>query len=247
MVAPTCLTRRRVNISVFGRAPPLLHPGASEISSFNTGVTNRSALAFPCGCATEQLANTRFIDSYRGLTVIHAPSAVERPAPGNIRRGLTTSSGWSESSNGSISSDASSSPSPSPSPPPQNTIPTALLVSSFPASAIVSRPLDGPATFSLPAPTSFKTVNLRNFALQGPKYASVSDIVVYGEHGIDESVVDVAIRVKEAQDIEWQRRGAQGVKYNVYVVSGEQAATGRRRRLEAVKLTLLLHRPIQGI
>lgn len=128
-------------------------------------------------------------------------------------RGLTS---WSSTS--SASSSSSSHGSPSPSPPPQRVIPTCRLVSSLPASAILSTSSN---SFNLPEPKSFQTVNLRQFALQAPKYASVSDVVVYGENGIDESVVETAARVAEAQEIEWRKRGGKGVRYNVFVISGE--------------------------
>lgn len=48
----------------------------------------------------------------------------------------------------------------------------------------------------------------------------MSDVVVYGENGIDESVVETASRVREAMDHEFERRGGLGIRYNVYVVAG---------------------------
>lgn len=153
------------------------------------------------------------IHSYRGLTTVHAPAIVSTPSSTHHHRsrGLTS---WSSASSNSSSSSSSS---PSPSPPPSHSIPTCRLVSSLPASTILS---DSSNSFNLPAPNSFQTVNLRQFALQAPKYASVSDVVVYGENGIDESVVETATRVAEAQETEWRRRGCKGVRYNVYIVSG---------------------------
>lgn len=59
--------------------------------------------------------------------------------------------------------------------------------------------------------------------MQGPKYATVSDIVVYGENGVDEAVVETAIQIKEAQEVEWYKRHQRGIRYNVFVVSGECA------------------------
>uniref|UniRef100_A0A0K3C803 BY PROTMAP: gi/342320697/gb/EGU12636.1/ Proteophosphoglycan 5 [Rhodotorula glutinis ATCC 204091] n=1 Tax=Rhodotorula toruloides TaxID=5286 RepID=A0A0K3C803_RHOTO len=70
-----------------------------------------------------------------------------------------------------------------------------------------------------PSPANFDTVNLRHFRLQAAKYATISDVVVYGENGIDESVVETARKVREAMDHEFERRGGVGVKYNVFVVS----------------------------
>lgn len=70
-------------------------------------------------------------------------------------------------------------------------------------------------------------VNLRHFALQGPKYASISDVVVYGENGIDESVVETARQVREAMDYERQKRGGKGLEYNVYVIAGKLRSPSR--------------------
>lgn len=67
-------------------------------------------------------------------------------------------------------------------------------------------------------------MNLRGFGLQAAKYASISDIVVYGRYGVDENVVDLAIRVSEAiEAIHLERRAVgQGREqpYNVYIVEG---------------------------
>ncbi|BGP68978.1 tyrosine/serine/threonine protein phosphatase pps1 [Rhodotorula toruloides] len=169
---------------------------------------------FPRGKAAET-------PSYRGLTVIHAPP-LPAPAPTTsrslLRRGFTSSfSSWSSSSSSSATPSSSSSSS-SPSPPPPATA-TSRLVSSFDASAILTTHPSGRTTFALPSPANFDTVNLRHFRLQAAKYATISDVVVYGENGIDESVVETARKVREAMDHEFERRGGVGVKYNVFVVS----------------------------
>ncbi|GAA5973075.1 hypothetical protein JCM21900_004579 [Sporobolomyces salmonicolor] len=158
--------------------------------------------------------------NYRGLTTVKAPSP-PAPSPSSrnlLRRKLTSFSSWSASSSDTLSS-SSSFHSPSPSPPPSST-PTCRLVSSFDATKILStHPSSGQTTFALPAASHFQTVNLRHFALQAAKYATVSDIVVYGEDGIDENVVETAAKVKEAMEHEWKRRGGQGVRYHVFMVA----------------------------
>ncbi|KAK4047558.1 tyrosine/serine/threonine protein phosphatase pps1 [Microbotryomycetes sp. JL201] len=96
---------------------------------------------------------------------------------------------------------------------------TPRLVSSLALDTVVRTNDHGRTSFALPDNSSFETVNLRHFALQGAKYASVSDVVVYGEHGIDDGVVDAAIKIKEAQDAIFAQRGGDGVRYNVFVVA----------------------------
>ncbi|SCV74166.1 BQ2448_6598 [Microbotryum intermedium] len=171
--------------------------------------------------------------SYRGLTTVHCPPAVTRcstSAPSR-RRGLISSfASWStnsskHSSSSSVSSTSSSedspssSGSPSPSPSLHSATPTCQLVSSLPLSSILSSSMN---SFALPAPETFQTVNLRHFALQAAKYATISDIVVYGENGAESHVIDAAARVAEAQERERRRRGgdvAGAIQYNVYVIA----------------------------
>ncbi|GAA6061410.1 hypothetical protein JCM10212_004468 [Sporobolomyces blumeae] len=168
------------------------------------------------GFATGQCAKT---PNYRGLTTIKAPAA-NLPSPstgGGLRRKLTSSfASWSSASSSTHSSSSSSDRSPSASPPPNT--PTCRLVSSFEAKQILATdPSTQRTTFALPSLPA--QVNLRHFALQGPKYASISDIVVYGENGIDESVVETARQAKEAMDYEREKRGGAGLEYNVYVIA----------------------------
>ncbi|GAA5835894.1 hypothetical protein JCM9279_002135 [Rhodotorula babjevae] len=160
--------------------------------------------------------------SFRGLTTIHAPppAAPSPSAPRSLlRRGFASSfSSWSSSTSSTAASTSSSS-SRSPSPP-SSANPSCRLVSSFDPSTILSNDLStGATSFALPGPDSFANVNLRHFRLQAAKYATVSDIVVYGENGIDESVVETAAKVREAMDREHERRGGEGIRYNVFVVS----------------------------
>ena len=161
--------------------------------------------------------------SFRGLTTIHAPPPAP-PSPSAprslLRRGFASSfSSWSSSSSSTAASSSSTS-SRSPSPP-SSANPSCRLVSSFNPSTILSTdPSTGATSFALPGPDSFANVNLRHFRLQAAKYATVSDVVVYGENGIDESVVETAAKVREAMDREHERRGGEGIRYNVFVVSG---------------------------
>ena len=76
----------------------------------------------------------------------------------------------------------------------------------------------GPAQFKLPAPQAFKTVNLRHFGLQAAKFATISDIVVYGEDGLTEEVVETALAAYEAIEHQRLSRGEDAIAYNVFVV-----------------------------
>ncbi|GAA5900034.1 hypothetical protein JCM8208_005572 [Rhodotorula glutinis] len=168
--------------------------------------------------------------SFRGLTTIHAPPPAP-PSPSAprslLRRGFASSfSSWSSSSSSAAASSSSSS-SRSPSPP-SSANPSCRLVSSFDPSTILSTDLStGATSFALPGPDSFANVNLRHFRLQAAKYATVSDVVVYGENGIEESVVETAAKVREAMDREYERRGGEGIRYNVFVVSDPFSAFER--------------------
>ncbi|GAA6007718.1 hypothetical protein JCM11491_003939 [Sporobolomyces phaffii] len=163
------------------------------------------------------------VPDYRGLTTIKAPppptsNRAGGASSGLLRRKLTSSfASWTSSSSSNLSSSsASTDRSSSASPPPSSS--TSRLVSSFDASQILD--VDGStgrATFAIPRLPA--QVNLRHFALQGPKYATVSDIVVYGENGIDESVVETARQAREAMDYERAKRGGKGLKYNVYIIA----------------------------
>ncbi|GAA5976901.1 hypothetical protein JCM10908_005669 [Rhodotorula pacifica] len=169
--------------------------------------------------------------SYRGLTVIHAPPMPVEPTPGStsrslLRRGLASSTdSWSSATSSNTTSSSSSpsltqSTSSSRSSISSSSGPSARLVSSFDASTILSTSrTTGETRFALPNPRSFENVNLRHFRLQAVKYATVSDIVVYGENGIDQSVVMTACKAKEAIDAEYRRHGMEGVEYNVYMIA----------------------------
>ncbi|GAA5946181.1 hypothetical protein JCM10213_001632 [Rhodosporidiobolus nylandii] len=169
------------------------------------------------------------VPDYRGLTTIYCPpSPVQSRSSSRslLRRGFTASFASWTSSNSSTTASSSASSSCSPSPPPPST-PTCRLVSAFDAPTILTTASNGVTTFNLPSPSTFQTVNLRHFALQAAKYASISDIVVYGENGIDEAVVEMATKVREAVNHEWERRGCRGVRYNVFIVSDPFSAFER--------------------
>ncbi|GAA5935872.1 tyrosine/serine/threonine protein phosphatase PPS1 [Sporobolomyces koalae] len=180
-----------------------------------------SAAARYFGFAPGKAAKT---PHFRGLTTIKAPP-VSRASPSNgteglFRRKLTASfASWasSASSNPSSSSSSSSSDrSSSASPPPA--APSARLVSSYDASQILETdPATGLTSFAIPKLAA--QVNLRHFALQAAKYATISDIVVYGEQGVDESVVETARRAREAIDLERSKQRGNGLEYNVFIIS----------------------------
>ncbi|GAA5866831.1 hypothetical protein JCM3774_001815 [Rhodotorula dairenensis] len=167
--------------------------------------------------------------SYRGLTVIHAPPMPAEPSPGTsrnlLRRGLASSTdSWSSAtSSGASSSSSSASLShlTSSSRSSISATPAARLVSSFDASTILTtNRTTRETTFALPDSRAFADkVNLRHFRLQAVKYATISDIVVYGENGLDQSVITTAYMAREAIDREYRRRGSTGIEYNVYVIT----------------------------
>ncbi|KAK9767926.1 tyrosine/serine/threonine protein phosphatase pps1, variant 3 [Basidiobolus ranarum] len=70
--------------------------------------------------------------------------------------------------------------------------------------------------------TNARTINLRNFASQPARYASISDIIVYSTEG-DDSALDIAKKVSMAQLNTARRRkaskGDNGLTYNTYVVT----------------------------
>lgn len=166
--------------------------------------------------------------SYRGLTTIQARSAasgvsgsLRRSQP--LRNGLSSS--WSSSSLSSAGSSCESSASSGPSSPfesspsPRPSHPHSVLVSSFTPEVILVRPASGgPAQFKLPAPQAFKTVNLRHFGLQAAKFATISDIVVYGPDGLTDEVVETAVAAYEAVEHQRRSRAENGIGYNVFVV-----------------------------
>lgn len=165
--------------------------------------------------------------SYRGLTTIQA--LTPSPPP-------TLSSSFSSASSSSASSSSTSLSSldfESIDAPPQS--PHSLLTSSFPPTTLFtpSCPPLRPATFAIPPTYANTAVNLRTFGGQPAKYASVSDLVVYGSDGIDpalgwegvgERLTEVLKTAIEAVEAEKDRRRKAVLKcadYKVYVVSGE--------------------------
>lgn len=67
-------------------------------------------------------------------------------------------------------------------------------------------------------------VSLRNFKIQCTKYATISDIVVYCPAGLHEGAIELADWFRQAQQNWWEERcdrGLGGLRYNVFVVTGE--------------------------
>ncbi|CAH1755754.1 14543_t:CDS:2 [Entrophospora sp. SA101] len=60
-------------------------------------------------------------------------------------------------------------------------------------------------------------INLRNFKIQVAKYATISDIIVYGEDGLNENVLKVAKQVAWAQQILREQRPI-GINYETFVI-----------------------------
>nr|CAG8550662.1 4254_t:CDS:2 [Entrophospora candida] len=60
-------------------------------------------------------------------------------------------------------------------------------------------------------------INLRNFKIQVAKYATISDIIVYGEDGLNENVLKVAKQVAWAQQILREQRSI-GINYETFVI-----------------------------
>jgi dual specificity MAP kinase phosphatase len=63
-------------------------------------------------------------------------------------------------------------------------------------------------------------INLRNFKSQVVRYATVSDIIVYGENGLDESVLEIAKQMAYAQHLIREQR-PNGLEYETFVIVGE--------------------------
>ncbi|KAL8283972.1 hypothetical protein RQP46_005085 [Phenoliferia psychrophenolica] len=153
---------------------------------------------------------------YRGLTTIQALS------PPDLTPSFSTSSSLSSSTSSSSLSSSSSTTPPSPS------LPHSLLVSSFAPSVLLTP--SPRASFAIPPTYANTPVNLRTFAGQPAKYASISDIVVYGEHGVrgdgwegvGERVKEVIRSVVEAVEGERERRRHARLacgEYRVYLIS----------------------------
>ncbi|CAG8616303.1 7314_t:CDS:2 [Ambispora leptoticha] len=60
-------------------------------------------------------------------------------------------------------------------------------------------------------------INLRNFKIQVAKYATLSDIVVYGEHGLNDQVLQIAKQVAWAQQVMREER-PNGIEYETFVI-----------------------------
>ncbi|RIA98714.1 hypothetical protein C1645_749074 [Glomus cerebriforme] len=60
-------------------------------------------------------------------------------------------------------------------------------------------------------------INLRNFKIQVAKYATLSDIVVYGENGLNDSVLEIAKQAAWAQQA-LREENPNGIDYEVFVI-----------------------------
>jgi len=73
-------------------------------------------------------------------------------------------------------------------------------------------------------PRQANGVSLRNFKIQCTKYAAISDIVIYCPAGLHEGAIELADWFRQAQQNWWEERcdrGLGGLRYNVFVVTGE--------------------------
>lgn len=141
----------------------------------------------------------RSAPAYRGLTVLTADPALGPRTPRHRTRSLGSASTASASS---LSSSAPLSSTSSPATSVDGPEPRAsLLVSALSPDEVLDR---NPATGALlprfarrPLPTN--TVNLRLFGHQPGQYACVSDVVIYSEAGLTDTVLELAGLVVEAQ------------------------------------------------
>lgn len=97
--------------------------------------------------------------------------------------------------------------------------------------------LEGPRFRSAKLP---QQINLRNLNIQQIKYATISDVVIYGKNGVGKGVLEIAEKVAKAQEELWNFRMAdyythvmsgsgegvnEPVRYGVWVVVGESCMT----------------------
>lgn len=104
-----------------------------------------------------------------------------------------------------------------------------LLTSSLLPEDILARTAGGVLMPQFATPRLPANVNLRLFKHQPARYASVSDVVVYSEHGLAESAVVLAEKVRAAQDrcrrererAAWEEghNAASVVEYATYIVT----------------------------
>lgn len=144
---------------------------------------------------------TRRPPSYRGLTVITADS-VAGPRAATARHRTRSLGSTSTASASSVSSSAPLSSASSPATSVEGPEPRAsLLVSALAPDEILERSARTgelmPRFIRRPMPSS--SVNLRLFGHQPGQYATVSDIVIYSESGVNETVLELARLVVEAQ------------------------------------------------
>ncbi|CAG8620606.1 13292_t:CDS:2 [Dentiscutata erythropus] len=65
--------------------------------------------------------------------------------------------------------------------------------------------------------TDSEGINLRNFKIQVAKYATISDIIVYGENGLNENVLNIAKRMAWAQQ-NFREENPNILEYEVFVI-----------------------------
>jgi dual specificity MAP kinase phosphatase len=65
-----------------------------------------------------------------------------------------------------------------------------------------------------------EVVNLRNFKIQVTKYATLSDIVVYGENGLSDTVLEIAKQAAWAQQA-LREENPNVIDYEVFVILGK--------------------------
>lgn len=74
------------------------------------------------------------------------------------------------------------------------------------------------------SPKQAEGVNLRNFKIQAIKYATISDIVLYCPTGYHEGMLSYAQWFRDAHEGSYDERcerGLGGLRYNVFIVTGE--------------------------
>ncbi|KAH9921198.1 uncharacterized protein BXZ73DRAFT_104487 [Epithele typhae] len=123
-----------------------------------------------------------------------------------------------------------------PPPEPMEKAPPAHLTSGFRARDLLRTRTEpnGSTTHIFAEPKIPDGVSLRNFGIQVPIYATLSDIVVYSPHGRARSAVMVAEKFKQAVEVKHQERRARCpdpdalVEYNVFVLDASPSELAER-------------------
>ena len=101
-----------------------------------------------------------------------------------------------------------------------------LLVGSIYPSDIFNPPIPNDGENNYHEPRGFlkisdsEGINLRNFKIQVAKYATLSDIVVYGENGLNDTVLEIAKQAAWAQQA-LREENPNGIDYEVFVILGK--------------------------